>query len=421
MKYFATRLSENISETPEKFLLCVAVPIARTGSQDYGPGETPLEVGEDGIVKINRSEKEVFDSATLASFEGKPVTIEHPEEFVNPDNFSSLAHGHIQNVRRGEGENRNDIIADILIQSSRAISLVKAGMRGLSCGYEAEYVDKGVGHGEQTKIRGNHLALVDEGRAGDKYAIHDHKGDSMHKKVKDALKDMFAKITKTVDEFPEKKDEPKKESKDADYIADIKSMCDALIGKLEEMGKSKDAEEKPAVPEAKDDPVAGALEEKLKSMEAMLAKIMEKMSMGADEKSDEDGDKGDAGDEDKEDAEDEKEKQELVGDAKSRAEILVPGGEFATAKDAVTAFYKTTDGKKVIDTLTGGTPDFEKESDRLLVSASEMMKAKRRSDLKGTRVIDKGVQDFQSSIFANDKTMTPDKINEIHNNFYKKN
>jgi hypothetical protein len=125
MKYFVkARISENLSETPEGFLVCLGVPIARTGTQVYGPGETPLDY-KDGEVVIDRPEKEVFRPETLASFEGKPVTITHPEEFVNPENWKQLAVGTMQNIRRGEGDFADSILADLLITDRAAIELVK--------------------------------------------------------------------------------------------------------------------------------------------------------------------------------------------------------------------------------------------------------------------------------------------------------
>ena len=43
MHYYGTRLSENISRRePEGYLLCLNVPVARTGSQDYLPEELGL-------------------------------------------------------------------------------------------------------------------------------------------------------------------------------------------------------------------------------------------------------------------------------------------------------------------------------------------------------------------------------------------
>ena len=46
MHYYGTRLSENISRRePEGYLLCLNVPVARTGAQDYLPEELGLSPG----------------------------------------------------------------------------------------------------------------------------------------------------------------------------------------------------------------------------------------------------------------------------------------------------------------------------------------------------------------------------------------
>ena len=43
MQYYGTRLSENISKRePEGYLLCLNVPVARTGTQEYLPEELNL-------------------------------------------------------------------------------------------------------------------------------------------------------------------------------------------------------------------------------------------------------------------------------------------------------------------------------------------------------------------------------------------
>ena len=54
MHYYGTRLSENISRRePEGYLLCLNVPVARTGSQDYLPEELGLPPGS-GVIPVLR-------------------------------------------------------------------------------------------------------------------------------------------------------------------------------------------------------------------------------------------------------------------------------------------------------------------------------------------------------------------------------
>jgi hypothetical protein len=89
------QLGPKRSLTPEGFLLCRDVPIARTGDQIYleqeiGAGENGERVrgAADGTVIVTRDEREVFTQEAIDSFEGMPVTDEHPEGNVTPGNCS---------------------------------------------------------------------------------------------------------------------------------------------------------------------------------------------------------------------------------------------------------------------------------------------------------------------------------------------
>ena len=169
--YYGYTISPNQLETGEGFLICRNVPIARTGEQDYLGTEIGLKTNE--IVKVYRPEEEVFSEAAMASFEGKPVTNNHPAEQVDPENVKLYEMGHAQNVRRGTGEFKDFLVADLHIHDAELIDAIKAGKRQISCGYECEYVERD-GQIVQTNIRGNHVAVVDEGRAGVKASIMDN-------------------------------------------------------------------------------------------------------------------------------------------------------------------------------------------------------------------------------------------------------
>lgn len=181
MKYFfETRLGETRFRMADGSLLCKDVPIARTGSQVYLPEEIDLEEDASGTVTVWRTEDEVFSPETMASFEGVAVTLGHPEDagggilFVNPANFAELAHGHIQNVRRGTGDKADLLIADVLVKRQEAIDAIEAGLTDVSCGYDALYKQLSPGKGKQYQITGNHLAVgIDRGRAGSRCAIGD--------------------------------------------------------------------------------------------------------------------------------------------------------------------------------------------------------------------------------------------------------
>ncbi len=171
--YIEEQLSEHMGETPEGFLIVTDVPIARTGEQIYKADEVPIEPNSSGLVTIKRTEEEVFKPDAIKSFESKPFTLDHPKEMVTPENWKEYAHGEVTNIRRGVGEFVNFLIADIIVKTQKAIEMIRGGMRQISCGYDAEYVQLEKGVGMQTDITGNHVALVMKGRAGNRCAISD--------------------------------------------------------------------------------------------------------------------------------------------------------------------------------------------------------------------------------------------------------
>ena len=180
--YCQSRLGEVRHLTPEGALICIGVPIARTGDYEYSAseGQSPgIQPGPGGTIVSRRDPDEVFSVEALASFEGKPVTLDHPPVEVKPENWKQYAVGHVQNVRRGEGEDIDKVVADLVISDAAAIQAVNVeGIRELSCGYEAELEQLEPGVELQRHIRGNHVAIVRAGRAGHGVAIKDRKGDS---------------------------------------------------------------------------------------------------------------------------------------------------------------------------------------------------------------------------------------------------
>lgn len=201
--YYADKLSPNIAKTPEGFLICKNVPIARTGYQQYLESELVEDGNPAQMVNVYRSPKEVFAQATLASFEGKPVTDGHPSEDVNPDNFKRYAKGHVQHVRLGVGDDGDKIVADLYITDPELIQKILDGKREVSAGYYAEDVKEDSGQICQTKIRGNHVAIVDEGRAGPSVAIRDAKCNSLTKGAEEMAKKVSKKkeIARIVSRF----------------------------------------------------------------------------------------------------------------------------------------------------------------------------------------------------------------------------
>ncbi len=207
MHYYGTRLSENISRRePEGYLLCLNVPVARTGMQEYLPEELGLTPNSEfrihnselspagGLVKVYRPEEEVFSEATMASFEGMPVTNDHPPLGVDVSNIRALQKGHAHNVRRGSGEESDLLLADLIITDPALITaILEEGKREISCGYTYELREEN-GRYIQRQIRGNHVAVVDAGRAGPRVCIKDHKANTTRLKGVTAMKKSLSKV-----------------------------------------------------------------------------------------------------------------------------------------------------------------------------------------------------------------------------------
>lgn len=314
--YFATKLSPNISETPNGFLICKNVPIARTGEQEYIGYELGLQdERRDEIVVVTREESEVFSPETLASFEGAIFTDEHPSEEVTTQNVQYLQRGFVKDVRRGSDEDSDKVLADIIVTDPVTIGeIVNDGKREISCGYKCEYVEQD-GKIYQKKIRGNHVALVNSGRAGKDVAIKDNAVKPDRRKESFFMKNKNAKRQSLLSKFmgivthdadpdvvgeiveelvsggtdeepasePEKKEEPapapeKEESKDEDVMAMLKGIMERL-----------DKIEAAANKGTDDDPLAELEKEVEAAVEAEAAeKPVEEMDE-SEEASDEDG------------------------------------------------------------------------------------------------------------------------------------
>lgn len=141
------------------------VRLSRTGDMVYGPGQIPVTPGPDGKAIVTRDDAVVFAADALASFVGKPVTIGHPTVSVTPANWKDHASGHILSARRGSPPYADFMVGDVLVTSPEAIQLAEDGCE-ISCGYDAAYEEISPGRGRQTRIIGNHLAFLPDGKRG---------------------------------------------------------------------------------------------------------------------------------------------------------------------------------------------------------------------------------------------------------------
>ena len=271
MQYYGNRLSENISRRePEGYLLCLNVPVARTGTQDYLPEELGITPGSfsfasgPGLISVYRPEEEVFAPETMASFEGMPVTNDHPPDGVDVDNIRRLQMGHAHNIRRGTGEESDLLLADLIITDERLIEAILGGKREISCGYTYELAEEN-GRYIQRKIRGNHIAVVDAGRAGPRVSIKDKKpNERSTSTMKKSLTKLLARMAKDGDveavaEFIEEMIEGEPETKAEAAAEAVEEVTEAVAGAVAEAVSGAIAPEGTEVA-VDEDTVAGIIE-----------------------------------------------------------------------------------------------------------------------------------------------------------------
>ena len=125
-------------------------------------------IGDNGeVIRELRLPEEVFAPESLESYKGKPIIITHEAGEVNKDNARQEQIGTILSPGQRDGDS---VRAEIVIHDTDAMKA--CGLKELSLGYDVD-IDPtpGTYRGQpydsiQRNIRVNHLALVDEARAG---------------------------------------------------------------------------------------------------------------------------------------------------------------------------------------------------------------------------------------------------------------
>lgn len=182
MQFCDTLILDAPKRTKEGFM-AVRARAARAGVYEYLGREVDpsgARFKADQLVNVYRPEDQVFDKASIASFIAKPVTNDHPAEAVTADNWKRHSRGAVMGALR----DREYLAFDLTIMDGAAIADIEAGKRQLSNGYSCDLsFEDGVApdgtayQAVQRNIRGNHVALVDRGRAGFECRIADRSPD----------------------------------------------------------------------------------------------------------------------------------------------------------------------------------------------------------------------------------------------------
>jgi hypothetical protein len=185
--------------TDEGYLVAPGV-LARTGVQVYRARELGLD-GGDKEVRLYRPPEEVFAEDSVLSFEGKPITMDHPPTDVVADNWRKYAVGDVRDVKHENGL----MTGTLIIRDKAAVRAVLDGKCALSNGYSFDFdptpgkaPDGSAYDAVQRQVRGNHTAIVDTARGGPACRIGDHEpGDRPMAMIKLALDGISIELEET--------------------------------------------------------------------------------------------------------------------------------------------------------------------------------------------------------------------------------
>ncbi|WRQ13122.1 head maturation protease [Vibrio phage vB_VpM-pA2SJ1] len=176
------RLTYNLGSSKRQYTdegyLIVPGKVARSGVQSYLAYELGIkDRNPTDIVNVYRPEEEVFNPASLSTYQDKDVTNDHPSKLVDAESYKAVSVGHIRSKGAKDGD---FVVTDMIIKDKQAIDDVESGKVELSAGYTAEYVyEPGVTKDGQEyeyvqrNIVINHVALVDRARAGREATLFD--------------------------------------------------------------------------------------------------------------------------------------------------------------------------------------------------------------------------------------------------------
>ena len=225
------------------------VPIARVGVFPY--------LKADGSIEMEaKLPAELLADTTVESANNKPVTDDHPEEFVTQSNANKYMKGFTASNAHVDDDT---LRVDMTITDAALINEINQGKQELSIGFETEIVPhKGEYKGSvydsvQKNIQINHVAVVERGRAGHSVRLV---GDSAEM-VDDFKKGKHMDVTKVrlgdtditvatsdVDKIVKvDADNSEKEKKIADLkakIADYKKQLEELQGDADSSKKSEE-------------------------------------------------------------------------------------------------------------------------------------------------------------------------------------
>ena len=175
--YFDSNPIISYELTHEGFLRVVGT-VAKTGWLVYQ--------NKDGTTRKEFvPEDTLFNPEHLDSIGGKPLTLEHPPNGVNPQNFKQYSVGLSGTKVTGRKDSGLIDIVLVVCDDIAIQSIIDGKTTELSMGYHAETLPRRDGNFTQIKRICNHIALTKKGRAGPEVALH---LDGWHQVDKEPIK-----------------------------------------------------------------------------------------------------------------------------------------------------------------------------------------------------------------------------------------
>lgn len=240
-------------------------PISKVGIFPYLGSSISDELEPNQIYMIYRPSEELSESECIESFRLLPWINDHETLGSSKDGLTPAEKKGVEGVI---GENiyfeHPYLKANLKVFSENLADLIDSGKRELSIGYQAAYdMTPGFFDGEpydgiQRSIRGNHVALVEQGRSGKDVAVLDHFKFTIDSRELKTMTEMTPELKKNEYSHAQDNEVTREE------FEELKAMLKKLMGmEKTEMGEDESEKEK----EAEDESEEKEEEKKDKEME----------------------------------------------------------------------------------------------------------------------------------------------------------